>query len=72
MRLPRKLKKKISKIPKNTPYCYTWVDINDISKGCNYCPYSGWNKKDKHSTCTFLGIFDWDLCISDSVKQCKY
>lgn len=70
MRLPRKLKKKVKKIPLNTPYCYTWIDVK---KGtCNYCLHHGWNKKDKHRTCTLLGIFEWDMCISDSVKQCKW
>jgi hypothetical protein len=72
MRIPRKLKKKVKKIPKNTYYCYNWKDPFNPSLGCNYCPYHGWNKKDKYGTCTFLGIYEWDMCISDSVKQCRW
>ncbi len=68
MRIPRKLKKKIKLIPKGR-YCYKWISLD--TGEINPCKYLG-KHKEGWNVCSFTGYYDWDVCLDDCCKICKY
>ncbi len=64
-RLPRKLKKKIKKIPFGN-YCYT-----DNNYNTQYCYFYNFSKK-SYNTCNFLKYYDYEPSLDDGCKLCSH
>ena len=56
-------------IPKGH-YCYEILQHCDNhlkTKPCKYFRYLG----AQHGGCTFLGVYEWDVCLADQCKVCN-